>query len=348
VDATRSIALLFVILSVGSSPAAAQRKVAYSIRTMGTQGTVTIVTGDSLASLPAARAAHGEWLRVDSLMSNWTRTSEVARINRDAAAESLAIDPEVGRVIETALRIHGESRGAFDITIEPVVRLWGFLGGSPRVPADEEIRRALALTGAERVEFDPPDRVFFRKEGVRIDLGGIAKGYGVDRAAASLRENGVTCALVDLSGNMTALGSPPGREAWVVGVRDPRDRIPSLVRLELPGGGSIATSGNYEIFLSHGGKTYGHILDPRTGWPAEGLISATVLAPSAMEADAWATAFIVLGPDEAKSLASGRADLSGIFIEPGQPGDVIWVETVLRGTVEIEPAAEGVARIVFF
>jgi thiamine biosynthesis lipoprotein len=144
----------------------------------------------------------------------------------------------------------------------------------------------------------------------------------------------VTDALVDISGNMFALGSPADRHAWTIGVRDPRDRMPFVARVELSGR-AVATSGTYEQFVDHDGKRYGHIIDPRSGTPAEGLISVTVLAPDAMTADGWSTALFVLGPEAARATAAHHDEFDAILIEPGDDRDVIWVERALEDTFSV-------------
>jgi thiamine biosynthesis lipoprotein len=316
---------------------------------MGTYGRVTIVTGDSAAAWPDAEVALAALVRVDSLMSNWTSTSEVARLNREAGSAETRVDPEVGVVLEAALRLWHESGGAYDITVEPLVRAWGFLGGPRRVPSDEEVRTAMAHVGAERVHYRSDTRTLrFDDPETRIDLGGIAKGYAVDVAAESLAAHGVRDALVDLSGNMFALGMPAGQPGWRIGIRDPRDRIPYLARLALTGQG-ISTSGQYEQFVAVNGKTYGHIMDPRTGRPAEGLIAVTVLSPTAMECDGWDTPLFVLGLDEARRRARSLTNLDAILIQPGTGSvDTMWVERTLRDRLILEPAARAFIQVRYF
>jgi len=316
---------------------------------MGTYGRVTIVTDDSAAAWPHARVALAELHRVDSLMSNWTATSEVARLNREAGSGETPVHPEVGTVLESALRLWRESGGAYDITVEPLVRAWGFLGGPRRVPADEEIRAALVHVGAQRVHYRPETHMLrFDDPGTKIDLGGIAKGYAVDVAAESLEAHGVHDALIDLSGNMFALGNPAGAPGWRIGIRDPRDRIPYLARLAITREG-ISTSGQYEQFVALDGKTYGHIMDPRTGRPVQGLIAVTVVSPSAMECDGWDTPLFVLGLEEARRRAQALPDLDAILIQPGAGNvDTMWVERTLRDRLILEPAAGSFIQVRYF
>jgi thiamine biosynthesis lipoprotein len=272
----------------------------------------------------------------------------VARINREAGTDTISVHPEVAWVIDAALRVGSQSGGAFDITVEPLVRLWGFLGGTPHVPGETEIEAARARTGLSLLALDPDkETLAFRREDVRIDLGGIAKGYGVDAAARSLRKLGIANAMVEISGNITVMGSPPGHEAWTIGIRDPRDQVPYVGVLSLSDR-SVATSGKYEQFVDVGGHTYGHILDPRTGWPSEGVLSVTVVAPSAMEADAWGTAFFVMGPPRAKALAAARDDLALVMIVPGAGRDTLWVERSLEDRFRLEPEARDFLVLYFF
>jgi thiamine biosynthesis lipoprotein len=314
---------------------------------MGTYANVTIVTADSAATAPIARRAHAAFARVDSLMSNWTTTSEVARINREAGHE-VVVQPEVAVVLDASLRLWRESDGAFDITVEPLVRAWGFLGGRPRVPDSAAAAAAFRRVGARQVAWDSTRRtVRFANDSVRIDLGGIAKGYGVDAAAAELRRHGVANALVDLSGNMVAMGAAPGADGWRIGVRDPRDRTPHFARIHLRDR-AISTSGKYEQFVAANGETYGHILDPRTGRPSSGLISVTVVARTALDADAWDTPLFVLGPEAARRKAIERDDIDVVLVVPGDGIDTVWVERSLERSFAMDPAAGRLFRLEWF
>lgn len=342
-----AIAAALALPLVAAGPAA--RPVTWPARTMGTYVHVTIATADSASNAPAATRALGVFRRVDSLMSNWTNTSELARLNREAGLGPVTVHPEVARVLGPALALYEESDRTFDVTVEPLVRAWGFLGGRPHVPTDSAARAAFRLVGASRVRFDAATRVLrFDEPGVRIDLGGIAKGWAVDVAAESLRAYGVRDALLDLTGNMVAMGSPPGAPAWRIGIRDPRDRVPYFARLTLTDE-AISTSGKYEQFVSAEGKTYGHIMDPRTGRPAEGLIAVTLVSKSAFTCDAWDTPLFVLGAAAARRKAAEHAEFDAILVAPGEGGvDTVWVESTLRERFVLEPAASAFLRVRYF
>jgi thiamine biosynthesis lipoprotein len=317
---------------------------------MGTTTSITLVTTDSVAAVPQASAAQAVFARVDSLMTNSTTTSEVARLNREAAAGTTSVHPEVALVIDAALRVWRESGHAFDITVEPLTRAWGFAGGPHRVPPQPELDAALASVGAQQLTFDSASRTLhFKLDGVKIDLGGIARGYAVDAAADTLRALGVRNALVEISGTLVALGSPAHADDWRVDLRDPRDRVPVFAHVRLAPGRAISTSGRDEPSTPADGSTHGHILDPRSGRPPEGLISVTVLAPDAMTADAWSTALFVLGPADAKRIARERADISALLVEPGADGiDTLWVESDLRERFTLEIQGTAPFRVEYY
>lgn len=345
----RALALAALALAALAAAPADRRSVTFAGRVMGTYDHVVIVTSDSAAAAPLAAIAQGVLVRVDSLMSNWTSTSEVARLNRVAGRAPTVVEPEVARVLATSLDVGRESDGAFDITVEPLVRAWGFLGGRPHMPDSAVVADAVRHVGLRHVQYDAARRrLAFDDPAVRIDLGGIAKGYAVDVAADSLRAHGVTDALVDLTGNMMAMGHSPTGNGWRIGIRDPRDRMPYFAHLELHDEG-ISTSGKYEQFVAANGRTYGHIMDPRTGRPAEGLLSVTLVSASAFTCDAWDTPLFVLGLDAAKRKARERNDISAIFVSPGTGGvDTVWVESTLRPRFVLEEGAKPLFVVATF
>jgi thiamine biosynthesis lipoprotein len=344
-----ALGLTAALLASAAALPPAARTIPFRTRTMGTWGAVNIATNDSLAVADPALASLLVFHHVDSLMSNWTETSEVARINREAGKSTIIIDPEVAHVIATSLEVSRATNGAEDITVEPLVRLWGFLGGKPRVPSADEVKAVMPRVGWKKLKFDAKTlSIAFARDDVRIDLGGIAKGYAVDGAGDVLRKAGITNALVDLTGNMMAIGSAPGHDGWVVGVRNPSDKEKHLLRVHLHDE-AISTSGNYEQFIDAGGNRYGHIMDPRTGWPANGASSVTVVAKSALICDAWDTGLFVLGPAKARQLAKTRDDIAIIVVEPAAGGRfLIWIEESLRKNVEIDAATSSSADIRYF
>lgn len=340
---------LFALVAFASvaALAATPRTWSFSTATMGTVATIGIVGPDSAQVAGPAYRALVNFHRADSLLSNWTATSAIARVNREAAAGPVELGPELTRILDTANTIHEASAGAFDPTIEPLVRAWGFLGGEPHVPGDREFARASQLVGWSNVELRGAT-VRFRQPEVRLDLGGIAKGFAVDQAAALLDGEGLPSFLIDLSGNMILRGAPAGREAWRVGVRDPLDRVDHLGTLDLSDV-AIATSGDYEQFVAADGQRYGHILDPRTGRPVDGMAQVTVIAPTAMLADAWATALFVLGAEEGRRIAAEYEELHCILVERNANGALeMWIERDLHSAYAPHPEMEGLTPVHWF
>lgn len=340
--------LLLILATVTSAAAAdAPRTVRFARPTMGTVGTIAVVTGDSASVIAAVDAAWRQIQATDRRFSNWQPESELSRANRALDQGPVRLSAPAAQLLDQALRVAAESGGAFDPTVEPLIRLWGFLGGAPAVPDRDAIEATLARVGAGHLSV-VEGTLSASRPGVRVDLGGIAKGHAVDRAAAALRAHGIEHALVDVSGNMIGLGHPAGRDHWTVGVRDPESEDDWFATLAL-GAGAIATSGNYEQFIDVDGRRYGHVIDPRTGWPVDDLVSVTVVAPTAVEADAWATALLVLGSEDARRILAERDDLDGLLVQSARGGvHRVWVEDSLHHRIGIVTGLQSRFALTWF
>jgi thiamine biosynthesis lipoprotein len=194
------------------------------------------------------------------------------------------------------------------------MRAWGFFDGKGRVPGEEELASVRSRVGYKHVHLNESSHTIrFDRQGVELDLGGIAKGYAVDKAAQILRESGIASALITSGGSsICAIGAPPGQTAWRVEVSDPTDRSHQVTNLELRDE-SISTSGCHEKSLTSGGKTYCHIMDPRAGHPIDGILGATIVTKLGVEAEALSKAVMVLGIDRARALLRGRKDARAIL-----------------------------------
>jgi thiamine biosynthesis lipoprotein len=330
----REIVFWLLVAAVVGPVRAEPRTYRFTAPSMGTTAALAVVAEDSLVAQGHAQRAFELLASTERLLSNWTTTSEVARWNRELTSGPTRVSSAARPVLTTALRIAEASDGAFDPTVEPLVRLWGFLGGLPAVPPAALLDEARARIGHEALSLEG-DRLRAEAPGRTIDLGGIAKGHAVDLVITALHDLGVENALMDLSGNLRGIGTPTGRASWTVGIRDPQTEDAWFARLTLEED-AVATSGNYEQFFAEDGRLYGHVLDPRTGWPVEGLDSVTVLAPTAIEADAWATALLVLGPEAGPRLAAQRDEVSAIFVQVARDGrHVVLVEKDLAERFDI-------------
>jgi thiamine biosynthesis lipoprotein len=255
--------------------------------------------------------------RIDRLMSNYKADSPLSAINRDAATHPVAVDAELFDFLATSLRYTRESDGAFDITVGPLMKAWGFFQGDGHVPADADLSAARHLVGASHVILDAGEKtVRFDRPGVELDLGGIAKGYAVDRVVTRLRDRGVTAALVSAGGStIYGLGAPADHAAWNVQIQDPVDPQRSALTVQLKDR-ALSIAGTSEKFFEAGGVRYSHIMDPRTGRPVQGILSVAVLAPTGTAGDALDDAFFVMGVDRARMYVQARHGVEGIFFLP--------------------------------
>jgi len=252
--------------------------------------------------------------------------SEVLRINRQAADRPVSVEPRLFALLQLAERLHRDTEGALDITSGPLSEIWGFSRRAGRLPSDAEIAAALERVGMRRVTLDSAARsVYFRRPGVALNLNSIGKGYALDRMAESLDAADVGDYLLHGGrSSVLARGDCPGgdRAGWTIGVRHPLRPAERLAEFYLHDQ-ALGTSGAATQFFHHRGRRYGHLLDPRTGWPAAGIHSATVIAPTAAEADALSTAFYVMGPERVGEYCGAHPEVAAALVCPtDRSGDV--------------------------
>jgi FAD:protein FMN transferase len=264
-------------------------------------GTFVVVTACGVqrdATQRAISAAFDQVRRVDSLMSLHRADSELARVNATAAREPIRVSQELFYVVSNALDIARQTGGSFDPTVAPLTQLWGFLWKDHRLPAPAEIEPILPRVNYTLVELNSEHRTLrFKTNGVTLDLNAIAKGYAVDCAIEKLRALGITNAMVRAGGDLRVIGAPPKEDHWSVQIEDPtREGHRRALKLR---DAAVSTSGSYENFFLADGRRYSHILNPRTGMPVDGIASCTIVAPTCMQSDAWATGLYVLGPESA-------------------------------------------------
>lgn len=271
---------------------------------MGTVVEITLYHADQDRARELMDRAFAEMERIERLMSTRIAASEVARINREAYPGPITVEREVFDLIEQSLVAWRETSGAFDITVGPLMQLWPLYRAEKILPGDGQIGEALERVGSDRIVLDPAQNtIAFKKPGMSIDLGGIAKGYAIDRAIGLLRAGGVASALVNAGGDLYALGFKPDGTPWRVGVRHPRRPDDLIATLEVHDI-AVMTSGDYERYFIKDGRRTSHIIDPRTGFSVRGTASVTLSAASATRADALATGVLVLGPEAGLELVN--------------------------------------------
>jgi len=287
-----------------------------------------------------ADEAYKEVKYAENLVNLWDKNSEINRINSAKAGEWMTVDRVNFNVIESAIRISEITEGAFDITVNPLVNLWGFGSKSKdiqEIPSEDRIGETLKMVGYKKINLDAEkSAVSFSQDGITIDLGGIAQGYGADLAINALKKSGVTQAMVELGGEVRALGRNKDGKKWRVGIRHPLKENELLGVLELEDE-SAATSGDYENYFVFDGVRYSHIIDPRTGKPAtSGIASATIVGKECANVDALATAFMILPFEKGCRLLESLPDYEGVIARRiGKDKLEIFVTDGLKGKVEI-------------
>ena len=303
------ITLLFMLVLTGCEHGSSEFR--FAGKTMGTTYSV-VVNQESLSDQPVKYQAlqdqiNAELIRINRLMSTYDSASQLSHFNALPVGEAFAVHPDLHRVLRTSQALSELSGGALDVTVGALVNLWGFgpEASLPAVPSSLAVKMAKKNVGYQALEVDPGNYLIRKRKALYIDLSAIAKGFAVDQLSVLLRAQGYRDFLVEIGGELFASGRAPADRPWQVGIELP-STLGRAIYTNLPlHNMAMATSGDYRNYFEQGGKRYSHTIDPRTGYPIDhSLVSVTVLAESAMLADAWATAISVLGADMGMQLAN--------------------------------------------
>jgi thiamine biosynthesis lipoprotein len=290
---------------------------------MGTYFEVALWGRDSEYLAAVAEEALTEVQRLDSQLSYFKSESEVSALNAFAWERPVSVDPRLFSLLQRAKELSAESGGAFDITVAPLLRAWGFQGASGSMAEDSEVAAAHQLVGMDLIELNPEDfTVTFAREGVEIDLGAIGKGYAVDRAAKIIRDAEVPGALIH-GGTSTAIGigARPDGTPWPIAIQHPADSEKHLTIVELADS-ALSVSAVHGKYFTEGDVRYGHVLDPRTGRPVMNALLSAVVCESATDSDALSTALLVSGPPLLDSLTRARPTLRALLALPSESMEV--------------------------
>jgi thiamine biosynthesis lipoprotein len=290
---------------------------------MGTFARVVAVAADSNTAKGCIEAAFAEIEKVEKLMSYHKSDSEISELNRDGFRQAVKVSKSTYEVLQRSIEFSKLSGGAFDVTVGPLVDLWHSAEEVNSLPADAELQQARSKVGYDKLILDANEMsVRFAAEGMRVDLGGIAKGYVLDKAVEAIQKGGAVGGMVDIGGEIRCFGSPPaGQNIWRIGLQDPavaKDAMNTgkpLLILRLTDA-AVSTSGDYRRFVTIGGKRYSHIVDPESGYSSESLASVTVICPSATDADALSTAVTVMGKEKGLALIEQMPGVEAILITP--------------------------------
>jgi len=295
---------------------------------MGTFAHIVAVAADSSTAEKCVEAAFEHLESVDNLMSDYKNDSELSKVNRQAYEAAVKVSEPLFEVLQQSLALSLETNGAFDVTVGPLVDLFGSAEKKGAAPSEEEIAQAKLKTGFQKLILDEQNRmVKFAVEGMRLDLGGIAKGHAIDKAVEAMQKGGAIGGMVDVGGDIRCFGAPPrGKNKWLIGLQDPsvgpENVIPAqagigtgktLLVLKLTNA-AIATSGDYRRFALIDGKKYSHIIDTKTGCSSECLASVTIITKHAIDADALATAVSVMGAEAGLALIEKTPQAEAILV----------------------------------
>jgi thiamine biosynthesis lipoprotein len=299
--------------AVEPKDAAGPRVISETHTGMGTRLQIQVFAADEDEARQAIRKAFAEIARVEALLSEWRAESDVSRINQHAGKEAAPVSADTLQVLSRGIEINRLSKGAFALTWAALSSLWSFGSDAPQLPDPARLNARLKLVDDGRLTIDAAKKTAkLEAEGMAVGLGGIGKGYAIDRALAVLRDAGFPDALVFIGGDIGVSGSKAD-EPWVIGIQDPR--AVGFFAVLAAKDEAVVTSGDYQHFFELDGKRYHHILDPRTGMPATSVRSATVVAKDALSADALATALFVLGPDEGMKLIESQPGVEGMIVD---------------------------------
>ncbi|WDE96176.1 FAD:protein FMN transferase [Lentisphaera profundi] len=306
-----------------------KRHVFTGMPVMGTEAKL-IVWGDEGKASNVRNEMLEIYAKINDSLSLYQEDSEISQINKSAHLEPVKCSDLLWENVILAKTMYDLTEGNFDVTVGPLMRLWGFYSKQGNAPSEEEIDEVLKKTGFDKLVLDPVNKtVFFKVKGMVLDFGGITKGYAVDKVAELLIERGYKRGLVDLGGNIRVLGeSPPDRDAYPMGIRDPRNKAAQITRVEMLNN-AIATSGNYERYVTYKGVRYPHIINPKTGRPQMGVDSVSVLCPEAVYADALSTALFLGGVPLLDKLDGTFKNISVMMLDFDDQGQL--KKSILRG-----------------
>ncbi|WP_372775192.1 FAD:protein FMN transferase [Mangrovibacterium sp.] len=262
---------------------------------MGSRFDITVVAMNATEGDKYIETAIAEISRIEKLISSWDNNSQTSKINQNAGIQPVKVDQELFDLISRSIAISSVTDGAFDISYASMDKIWKFDGTMTLMPTKQEIQKSVEKVGCQKISLNPENQtVFLPQVGMKIGFGAVGKGYAADKTKKLLMEMGVTAGIINASGDMNTWGTKPDGTEWTVAITNPMNKNKAFALLPLKQG-AVVTSGDYEKYVEFDGIRYAHIINPKTGYPSQGIISVTVFAPSAELADALATSIFVMG-----------------------------------------------------
>jgi thiamine biosynthesis lipoprotein len=282
---------------------------------LGSPFEVTVVAKDSVQGKKFTYIAINEVKRIENQISDWIPTTQISLVNKNAGIQAVKVDTEVFELVERAIKISQLTEGAFDISYASMDKIWKFDGSMKEMPSEEAIKKSVAKIGYKNIILNKVDQsIFLKLPGMKLGLGGIGQGYIADKVKAVLIANGCSSGIVNVSGDINAWGKQSNQNPWTVGIVNPINKNKVFATFPLENS-SVETSGNYERYVMFNGIRYSHIIDPRTGYPATGIVSVSVFSKQTEIADALATGIFVLGVDVGLNLVNQLKGIECIIVD---------------------------------
>jgi thiamine biosynthesis lipoprotein len=289
---------------------------------MGTKFKILLYSADEATAVKASKAAFVRIAELDAIMSDYRSASELMQLCAKSGGDPVKVSDDLWTVLERAQQVAKRSDGAFDVTVGPIVRLWRRARRTGKLPDAEDLAKALAVVGYDKMKLDPKEHtVQLLKAGMQLDLGGIAKGYAGDQALLAMKKLGVTRALVACGGDIVIGDSPPDADGWTVGISPIDDPESKPKKYLILSNAAVSTSGDAEQYVEIDGKRYSHIVDPKTGLGLVGRMTATVVAPNGITADSLTKVIAVLGPEKGFPIIEKTDGVSGYFVRKTDKGE---------------------------
>jgi FAD:protein FMN transferase len=282
---------------------------------LGSPFEMTVVAKDTVQGNEFIDLAIAEVKRIEYLISDWIPTTQISQVNQNAGIKAVKVDKEVYKLVERAIKVSQITSGAFDISYASMDKIWKFDGSMKVMPTEEAIKKSVSKIGYKNIILDPKEQTIFLKNvGMKLGLGGIGQGYIADKVKELLFSKGCTSGIVNVSGDINAWGKQPDGKPWTVGIVNPLNKNKIFATFPLENN-AVETSGSYEKYVVFNGIRYSHIIDPRTGYPAQGVVSVSVFAKQTEIADALATGIFVLGVDVGLDLVNQLKGIECIIVD---------------------------------
>jgi len=309
----RTITILFIIFV--NSITFGQQVFKKKKNLLGSPFEITVVATDSIQANVYTELAISEVKRIENLISDWIPTTQISKVNQNAGISPVKVDLEVFELVKRAINISKLTDGAFDISYASMDKIWKFDGSMKEMPTTESIKKSVEKVGYQNIVLNENDTsIFLKYPGMKLGLGGIGQGYIADKIKVLLQENGCTSGLVNVSGDINTWGKQPNGKDWTVGIVNPLNKNKVFATFPL-NDSAVETSGSYEKYVTFNGKRYSHIIDPRTGYPASGIVSVSVFAKQTELADALATGIFVLGIEVGLDLVNQLKGIGCIIVD---------------------------------